>query len=84
MTERRSLFVKPVILHVVYVDFAADHDPFQSLCPGHALAPFALKNSTWRKEIQMDGPESAPNFSNQKMTKSNFRNVVWHFSPVQF
>ena len=48
-------------------------------CPGRALAPFAQKNSRWRKKIQLDGPEGAPNFSNQKTTKSDFRDVVLVF-----
>ena len=47
--------------------------------PGRALAPFAQKNSRWRKKIQLDGPEGAPNFSNQKTTKSDFRDVVLVF-----
>ena len=46
-------------------------------CPGCALA---LKDSRWCKKPQMDGPEGAPNFSNQK-TKSDFHIVVVAFQP---
>ena len=37
------------------------------------------KDSRGRKKIQLDGPEGVPNFSNQKMTKSDFRDVVLVF-----
>ena len=37
------------------------------------------KKSRGRKKIQLDGPEGAPNFPNQKTTKSNFLNIVLVF-----
>ena len=32
-----------------------------------------------KKKTQIDGPEGAPNFSNQQMTKSDFHDVVLAF-----
>ena len=54
-------------------------DTFPGFCPGRALAPFEQKNSRGRKKTQIDGPEGAPNFSDGKATKSDFRNVVLAF-----
>ena len=54
---------------------------YAGFCPGCALAPFALKNSRGRKKPLIDGPEGAPIFSNQKMTKSDFRDIVLVFKP---
>ena len=48
-------------------------------CPGHALAPFVLKNSRRPKKNQIGGPKGTPNFSNQKTTKS-FSDVLLAFS----
>ena len=45
-------------------------------CPRRALEPFALKNRIWPKKPQMAVPDGAAKFSNQKMMKSDFRNIV--------
>ena len=48
-------------------------------CPGQTLVPFVLKNSRGRKKTLIDGPECAPNFFNQKTTKSDFHDIVLAF-----
>ena len=64
-----------VLLTEIYNSAAESEELDQTagFCPGCA---HALKNSRGRKKSQVDGPEGAPIFSNQKMTKSDFRDIA--------
>ena len=67
----------------LYINIRNDIPGSLSVCrvlPRKRLVPFAQKkNSRGRKKTQIDGPEGAPNFSDGKTTKSDFRNVVLAF-----